>query len=407
MDYLKIIPINLKHRSMRTWLTLMGVIIGVVAIMLMLGIGDGLKFSITKELDQFGAQNIAITPGSLTSLIGHSTSASQGKLYLNDVDRIKRIPGVDFTSVGLPVSGKSIQYKDQEVNMIFYGFESDFFAKKVIPQYKIERGRFFKDSETNVVIIGNAFANTVFDKPVNVGSNIYIGGEKFRVVGILQKIGGLGGSNDDQTIIISYNDARKITDKMGTVGSDELGMIYVRVSEGFEPETVADRISFELRSSHKVSEDDFTIITAEYLLEQVNSIIGVLNLFLGAVAGISLLVSAVGVSNTMFTAVLERTKEIGVMKSFGARDNQVMLMFLTESSLLCTFGGIVGVIISIIIILLFNSLSSVFAWGLEGVISPYVILLSLVFSFVIGIIAGVFPALQAAKLNPIEALRYE
>ena len=279
------------------------------------------------------------------------------------------------------------------------------FTNEVIPQYKILRGRFYKQGERNVAVIGYDFAYNIFDKPMSVGSNIYIAHEKYEVVGILEKVGNGGQPGSDRTIAISYEQARELAEGAGALGTNQISAIYVRVVEGFDPSLVGDQIAFKLRASHKVKENDFTMLTADYLKAQVETILGMITIFLGAVAGISLLVSAVGVSNTMFTAVVERTKEIGIMKSLGAKNSQILNMFLAESAGLCSVGGLIGLLVSIVFLLLFNFISNYFELGFEAVLTVWVIFFAFGFSLTIGIIAGVFPALQAANLNPVDALR--
>ncbi|MCC7570362.1 ABC transporter permease [Candidatus Micrarchaeota archaeon] len=406
MEYLKLIPINLKNRSLRTWLTLLGVVMGVIAIVLLVGLGDGLNASISDQLNQFGAQNIVIFPGSTFRPGAGSYLPKQGKLYLTDIDRIKRVPGVDFTAKAITVPRQSLDYKGQEMSIGPVGFEAEIFLSNVVPQYKIARGRFYRDNERNVAILGHDLAYNTFDQNINVGSNIYVGGKRYKVIGILEKIGQAGGApGNDRAVIINYIDARDIVDEAGLIGKNEVTAIYVRVSDGFDTKEVSERIAFELRSAHKVRENDFTLMTADFLKEQVNTILSILTIFLGVVASISLVVSAVGVSNTMFTAVLERTREIGIMKSLGAKNSHILNMFLTESAFLCATGGIIGLVSSFIFVIVFNQLSVVFEFGIFIVVSIWLVLGAFLFSLLIGIFAGVFPAWKASKLDPVVALR--
>ncbi|MCC7570363.1 ABC transporter permease [Candidatus Micrarchaeota archaeon] len=408
MEYLNLIPINLRHRSLRTWLTLMGVIIGVIAIMLLIGLGEGLKDTITQELEMFGAQNIVIMPGSSMFSSISTTSLMGGRLYESDVTRIEGVPGVEFVSRGIIPPPQKIEYKGQELSAPPFGMDANLFQSNAFPQYKIAKGRFYNENERRVALVAYDYTQDIFDKPVDVNSVLVIGGVEYRVVGVLEKIGGMAGdSGDDSSIMIPYQDAKDMAVKAGTMGSDETSMMYVRVEEGFDPAEVSDKIAFQLRAAHKVKEDDFTIITADFIKEQVDTILNLLTLFLGLIASISLVVSAVGVSNTMFTAVLERTKEIGVLKAIGAKNSQIMTMFLTESAMLCGIGGLVGIIISCLIICSFNIISETFELGLSGVIPIWLVLMSFGFSLFIGVVAGIFPAYNASKLNPVLALRYE
>jgi len=408
MEYLWLIPINLKKRELRSWLTLLGVVIGVMAIILLVSLGDGLKGTVTKELENFGAQNVVIMPGSISMFELNQFSPTQGKLYLNDVDRIKKVPGVEFTSKVLVAPSRQIKFKDDEVTLGLKGFESELFYSGVFPQFKVQKGRFYKDTESKVAVVGYGFANNLFDKKIEVGSNIYINDDKYKVVGILEKVGtSLSMESADNIIFVPYNEVRRIADDSKLIGKNEIFAIYLKISDGFEISEVTERIAFELRSAHKVKEDDFTLISSEFFIKQIDSILSILTIFLGTIASISLLVSAVGVSNTMFTAILERTREIGIMKSLGAKDKNILIMFLTESALICGIGGIIGILLSFMLILLVNYLSIAFDLGIEAVLTPWLAVGAFMFSLLIGIIAGFIPAWNASKLDPVAALRFK
>lgn len=393
---------HLKHRGLRTWLTLLGIVVGIAAVILLVGLAEGMRAGVSSELEMFGPDLIIIVPINLDS--GASLSSptsfrpSSGKLYEKDVDVVRRVEGVDLVSTGIMTSA-DIGYKGDQIGSSLYGIETDNYRETFILD-ELEEGRFLEPGDRKVALIGASIAHDYFDDDVSVNSLMEIAGEKYRVIGILAETGS-SYSNVDSMIIIPVEDAERIAGN--TIAEREVSAIRVKVAEGYDPVEVEENIEWVLLQSRGLTEDekDFGVVSARFIQEQVDGILGALTLFFVLVSGVSLLVGAIGISNTMFMSVLERTREIGVLKSIGANSGQIQSFFLMESAMIGLSGGILGLAIGFLLLQLISLL------GFEAVLSPDMAVLAFVFSAGVGIIAGTFPARQAAAVPAIEALRYE
>ena len=250
-------------------------------------------------------------------------------------------------------------------------------------------------------VIGYEVAKgNLFSKEVNIRDKLIIKGKEFRVVGILKKI---GSKIDDTTVVIPIDIARELFG----LGS-EYSMISAKVKEGENPSEVAEEIKKELRRERglKEGEEDFTVQTMEDIRRRFSSVLGIVSVVLIGIAAISLLVGGIGIMNTMYTAVLERTRDIGIMKAIGAKDRDILIIFLFESGFIGLVGGIIGCFLGIFLALAITQFASNMGFGfLEAKISVELILFAIVFSFAIGAISGILPAIRASKLQPVEALR--
>ncbi|MBN2122568.1 ABC transporter permease [Candidatus Micrarchaeota archaeon] len=392
--------VHLKHRGLRTWLTLLGIVVGISAVVVLVGIADGLKHSVSEELEMFGPDLLIITSISTSSdlTVPSQFRSTVGKLFEKDAQVISRVEGVDTVSNTITTSAV-MKYKDEEVGGSIYGVELDNYLDAMVT-LELEEGRFLEPGDRKAVLLGAKAATDTFDDPLDVNSVFEISGEKFRVVGILTETGS-SYSNMDSIMVLPIEDARRIAGN--TIANRELSAIRVKVAEGYDPVEVEDNIEWMLMQHRKVTEDekDFGIVSARFIQEQVDSILGALTLFLSIVSGISLVVGAIGISNTMFMSVLERTREIGVLKSLGATSNQIQDLFLMESALIGLSGGIGGMVIGGLLLQVISLL------GFDAVISVEVTVFAFAFSVAIGVFAGSFPAKEASLKPAIEALRYE
>lgn len=391
--------IHLRHRGLRTWLTLLGIVVGISAVVILVGIADGLKHSVSAELEMFGPDLLVITSMSTSAeLVPSSFRSTTGKLFDKDAQVIERVDGVATVSKSI-MTAAVMKFKNQEVGGSLYGVELDNYLDAMVSM-ELEVGRFPEAGDRKVVLLGSSAATDTFEEELDVNSVFEISGEKFKVVGILKETGS-SYSNMDSLMIIPIEDARRIAGN--TIANREVSAIRVKVAEGYDPVEVEDNIEWVLMQHRKVTEDekDFGIVSARFIQEQVDSILGALTLFLTVVSGISLLVGAIGISNTMFMSVLERTREIGVLKSLGATSRQIQDLFLMESAMIGLAGGIGGVIIGFILLQL------VAFFGFEAVLSVEITVFAFLFSVAIGIFAGSFPAKEASMKPAIEALRYE
>ncbi len=391
--------IHLKHRGLRTWLTLLGIVVGISAVVILVGIADGLKHSVSEELEMFGPDLLVITSMSTSAeLVPSSFRSTTGKLFEKDAQVVSRVDGVDVVSQTITTSAV-MKYKDQEVGGTLFGAELDNYLDAMVT-LELEEGRLLEAGDRKAVLLGSKAATDTFDDELEVNSVFEISGEKFKVVGILKETGS-SYSNMDSLMLVSIEDAKRIAGN--TIANRELSAIRVKVAEGYDPIEVEDNIEWVLMQHRKVTEDekDFGIVSARFIQEQVDGVLGALTLFLSLVSGISLLVGAIGISNTMFMSVLERTREIGVLKSLGATSRQIQDLFLMESAMIGLAGGIGGVVIGFVLLQLVALL------GFEAVFSVEVTIFAFIFSVAIGIFAGSFPANEASKKPAIEALRYE
>ncbi|MFA6036417.1 MAG: ABC transporter permease, partial [Candidatus Micrarchaeia archaeon] len=346
-DIFKYVMSSLMHRQLRSWLTILGIVIGITAIVTLIGIGQGLDGMIKKELEAFGADMIIIMPstgsGGLSSL-----ATLSGSLSTNDLDEMKRTPGVvPATVTGGLLGYFDLNYKNETTTMAVTGVDTDTFYKASENTVKIDRGRNIKPGDTKVLVLGANVAEQAFAEKLTINKVVTISGEKYRIIGIMKKAGGLLGGGTDSDVYMPLDDARRLLGN--TVGKKELTMVWGRAAKGADMDEVVKTLDAKLAAKHKVRQDekDYTIMTSATIMEQISVITGMLALFLGGLSAISLVVGGVGVANTMFMSVMERTREIGLLKAVGAKKSAIMEVFIMESCLIGAIGGIVGLAIAL------------------------------------------------------------
>lgn len=406
---------NLMHRGLRSWLTILGIVIGVAAVVAIISVSSGTQQAISSQLGGLGADIITISPGSgrAFGFEGPSqlaTTTNQQNLTNRDVQTIKTVSGVLYVD-GM-VSGRvDVTYLAQTASLSVEGVDS--LAWEEMTTAQLDSGRFLTTSDTNSIVIGYSVANNVFKQPLVLNTQIEIGGESFKIVGILQQSGGFGGS--DNTIIMPINSARNILDN---VISNQVTSIQAKVTDVSQINATANAIDQKLMILRHVNENtkDYTISTSQTLQQTISSVTGTLSLFLTGIAAIALLVGAIGIANTMFMSVMERTRQIGVLKALGTTNFEVTLSYLTESSIMGFIGGLLGIFFGFIASGIVSELGvRMLSTGSRGfgsvtsltVITPDLVLFALGFSVLIGALSGYFPARRAAKLEPVEALGYE
>ncbi len=400
-DYFFLAFNNLKRRRLRSWLTMIGIFIGIAAVVALISLGQGLQNTIEEQFEQLGSDKIIIMPKGM----GPPGSAG-GSLILTskDIKVIENVRGVEYVSGYLVKQGQA-KYKDESGIGFATGVTAeDFESMMEISGLGIIDGRGLKDDDKFKVVVGyNHIYKDTWDKPMQIGSTIEMEGYDFKVIGVLDKI---GNPIDDSALYVIKDVLKEILNI-----EDEESQIIAKTASGFDPVDVAETIERKLRQfrGEKEGQETFIVQTSEQLLESFSNIFAVVQAVLIGIAAISLLVGGIGIMNTMYTSVLERTKEIGVMKAIGAKNSDILLIFLFESGLLGLIGGIIGIGIGIGLgkFTEYIALNALGTNLLQASFPGYLIIGALSFSFLIGTLSGILPAMQAAKLKPADALRYE
>ncbi len=398
---------GIMHRKLRSWLTVIGVFIGITAVVALISIGLGLERSITQQVEKVFGYNSFLVVGKNAFQSRHGTTEAVSV----NLNVIKQVSGVTAVAAirsetgfvkGPASGGKSVQ-GFLPVMGLSPIMMTDF--KSFLGDVSFEPGgRFFATGERDVVILGNKAASQLH---AQLGATIEIENHPFKVIGIFAPSRasegfsfGLGKSGNADMLFVPFAQMGDLFKK-----SDKVLAVLVKTANGTDVDEIAAQVEKALKAA---GDQEITTVTYSDINRQISTVMGSVSGFLAGIAGISLLVGGVGVMNTMYTAVLERTREIGVMKAIGARRGQILLIFLIESGLMGLVGGVVGVIFGL-------GLSSVAAAVIRGyfgveihaVASPVLIIGTLLFSFLLGSFAGWMPARRAAKLPVIEALRYE
>jgi len=390
---------SLSANKLRTLLSMLGIIIGVGAVISMLALGAGAQKQVLDSIQSMGT-NLLIVRSGQAGMRGVSMGA-QDNLTVQDAETLlQKIPAILTVS---PVVGGSVQMKyfNKNVRTNVTGAAVTYFEIRSFP---VEKGRMFTEAEVNrnarVAVLGPVTAENLFDAQDPIGQTIKLKGINFKVVGVLKSKGDQGYFNPDDQAIIPYTTAMK----------QVLGLEYVReIDLQIDPKAnldeVQDQTAEQLRKAHRLqpdTPDDFNIRNQAEFIETASSFSRVFTVLLGGIASISLLVGGIGIMNIMLVTVTERTREIGVRKAIGARNRDILLQFLLESMLLSCTGGLIGVIIGLLTALLISRFSQ-----FPTVIQLHSVLLAFGFAAGVGVFFGFYPANRAARLDPIEALRYE
>jgi putative ABC transport system permease protein len=394
---------SLSANKMRSGLTMLGIIIGVAAVIAMLGIGTGTEASITSEIESIGTNLLYITTG------GDATNPEA--LTLADVNAIQNealAPSVAYAAPILHGQGE-IAIAGESTNTSVIGVTPDFFQVQIADLSEgILINQDHLDNFDSVALLGAGTAEDLFGYSSDLtGKTIRVNGEIFKVIGVLQKQGGSNFTNPDDRVLIPLSTAQSRLFKRPT--PNQVDLIYVQARSADAVTKAESEVSQILRSRHRstLGEDDFDIMSTQSFLDMASSITGTLTIFLGGIAGISLLVGGIGIMNIMLVTVVERTKEIGLRKAMGARRTDILIQFLVESSFLSLGGGVIGIALGYAISFLIGQIAAGSSILLNPVIELNSILMATLFSAAVGLFFGIFPANRAASLEPVEALRTE
>ncbi len=383
---------SIRHRKLRSWLTILGIVIGVAAIISLIMISRGLERSIEEQFSQFGANRI------LMSAKGFQGPGTQSEgLTLDDVETVEKIGGFEYVTPAIFRQAEVSHNK--EVAFTLVGGIPAEQTEQFIEDTSVElaEGRFIKAGDKLTTIVGSRVASEMFDKHLTLGSKLEIGGKEFRIIGIWEES---GNAQEDNRINIPLETAQEIF-KTG----NKIDTMVAQVKTGGNIKLIQDRIERALERER--GNTNFQVLTPDQIVEQINQILGIMQIVLVGIATISLVVGAIGIMNSMYTSVLERTKDIGIMKAIGARNSDILQIFLIESGLMGFVGGLFGTAIGAGIAFFVERIAANAGFPLSVEIEAWLLLFGLGFAFIVGVGSGMLPAYQASRLKPVDALRYE
>lgn len=397
---------SLNVNKLRSGLTILGIVIGVGAVIALLGVGQGTQNSITGTISGLGTNLVFVFSGN-----------QQVKIH-----NIRPLTIQDANAIGDPFQSPHVlavapMIRTDSVKVAGGGFQTTTVLGGITPEYF--RVRNFKVAEgdeisqeqylesASVALLGVEVADKLFNRHEGlIGETIRIEDQLFRVIGVMEKKGGSSFGSQDNIVLVPYTTARTRLVKRTDYKVD---LIMAQATRTEDVAQAMDEITNIIRSRHRtqIGADDFMVFSQENFVQTASSVTGILTIFLGGIAGISLLVGGIGIMNIMLVAVTERTREIGLRKALGARKRDILIQFLTESSFLSLIGGVVGILLGWIITLIVAWVAEMNNVEFHPIIDLNDILLATLFSTGVGLFFGFYPANRAANLQPVEALRFE
>jgi len=400
-EYLNIAIKNLKTRRLRSWLTILGVTIGVFLIVSLVSLSEGIKLAVLSQLRMMGKDLIMVIPGEINDFV--TTMAGNLKLSNDDISAIKKTDGVDFV-VPMDWAADAVRYEGQQKTVMISGvpWKDSLDIMKSDMGWSLVEGR-WPVAGKKELIIGNLVPKDVFPK-MKVGTEVIIKGKKFEIAGVLKSV---GSKQDDSMIYLDLDIFREITgERKGA------RFVLAKAKADFSPDDVVENIKEKLQATRKrrIGEDlpSFSVLSSEKVTSIVGNIMGIIEAAIFALASIAIIVGGIGIMNTMYTSVHERIREIGVMKAIGARNKTITSIFLIESGILGLIGGVGGTFLGFLLAKAIEIYFQIHPFMyLKASVTPTLIFFALTFSFLIGCVSGFLPAKGASKLKPVDALRYE
>jgi putative ABC transport system permease protein len=396
-EYFKIAVKNLRTRQLRSWLTILGIVIGVFLIMSLLSLSQGLKNMVLAQLKAVGTDIVMIMPGDVSSMF---TNIFGGVvLTQEDLNTISKTEGVEAVIPNV-FKGELMKYGGNSKTVILFGMD----IKRHLTIYtddlgmKIAEGR-WPSPGANEIVVGSLVPTDIFPG-VKIGTTATIKGRKFEIVGILQS---QGNKQDDSSVALDLDIFRSITGQ-----KNEAPQAVAKIASGYSPDAVAKKIKANLEENAKKRRGQeggsYSVLTSEALSGIVSNVLGIIQVAVFAFASIAIIVGGIGIMNTMYTSVRERTREIGILKAVGAKNSTIITIFLMEAGIIGLIGGVGGMVIGLGIAKIAEAFGGAY---IQASITPGIIAFGLLFSIGVGCLSGFFPARSASKLKPVDALRYE
>jgi len=416
LENLRIALRGLAVNKLRSVLTMLGIIIGVGAVIALISVGQGFESYITEQFAGLGTNLLFVVPGQLEGGGPHSSRSGRSAqpLTMDDAEALGDVFQVPDVAAVAPAYSRSglIVHGNRDTYSTVDGITP---AYAIVRNFKVVEGEFISDSDVvgraRVALLGSRVAERLFpDEPPFsiIGQVIKINDVPFRVKGILEEKGSSGGpaGDEDNTILIPVSTAQSRLYSAAVVrGSYQVSVIYAQVVSEDLMDEAADQIADVMRDQHRITfrdEDDFTVINQADLIAVFGDITAIFTTVLGSIAGISLVVGGIGIMNIMLVSVTERTREIGLRKAIGAKRSDILAQFLIEAIVLSVIGGAIGIVLGVI-----GSIAIGKVADMNTIVTPGAVLLATGFSIGVGLFFGIYPATRAARLSPIDALRYE
>ena len=394
----------LVHSKLRSWLTIIGIVIGVGSVIGIVSLGDSMQANVQSKLAEMDLTKITISPGytkatsNMPGPPGMGGTSTDAELTDDDLRALQGMESIQYKE-GEISGSEVVKYAGETATLSITGVDPQVW--KYMTTLKTSSGRLLEPADKYVAVIGSDIATEIYDHDIGVNQVITINNKSVRIVGILEE----KGMGDDSKIYMPIDGAVNLID-------DAEKDVYDTISVKAKSEDLVDGLMNDIEkklmvSRHINQEDDrdFSVSASKSMAESVTEMTGTMTLFLGAIAAVSLLVGSVGIANTMFTSVLEKTKEIGTMKAIGAKNRDILMIFLFNSGMVGLVGGILGVMLGAIVSAGLQSMMGSMTAG--GGLSIALMVEGLLLAVSIGVISGVVPAYRASKLKPVDALRYE